>query len=64
MMIDAREAVTCAPLVGAPLSRTIGTAVARNPAQSPACDVVVALLGEVIASAVSGGRWPSARLVG
>lgn len=64
MMIDAREAVTCAPLVGAPLSRTIGTAVARNPAQSPACDVVVDLLGDVISSAVNGGRWPSARLVG
>ena len=63
MAIDAAEAVSCAPIVGAALSRTIGTAVARNRAQSTACDLVVELLGEVVATSVASGRWPSARLV-
>ncbi|KNA90348.1 LysR substrate-binding domain-containing protein [Gordonia sp. w5E2] len=63
MAIDAAEAVSCAPIVGAALSRTIGTAVARNRAQSTACDLVVELLEEVVATSVASGRWPSARLV-
>lgn len=60
---DVADAVSCAPIAGAPLSRTIGTAVARDPARSRACDVVVDVLGEVIATSVTGGAWPSARLV-
>ncbi len=53
-------AVCAAPIDSPPLTRTIGTAVARRPQFSRATDLIGELLREVTVDAAISGRWPSA----
>ncbi|MEP9416057.1 LysR substrate-binding domain-containing protein [Gordonia sp. VNQ95] len=55
--------ISTAPIVGAPLMRTIGTALARQPDSSRAGAAINALLRETVTTAATSGAWPSAHLL-
>ncbi|MFW0794016.1 LysR substrate-binding domain-containing protein [Gordonia sp. CPCC 205515] len=56
-------ALSSAPVANPSLTRSIGTATARQPESSRASIAVTQLLRETVAHAVTSGRWPSARLL-